>query len=196
MKYCHLTWNWKSVSYSSSKLHHQLSFHSSVTWDLLQLLYAWEGHGLDSVSTIFCPNAQSYLHTFLSKDLFSSDFSLFANGQRLNRPQNSLKSHLKYGHTFNRQTHLRAPLRSLSTPTCSLGVTSSTQSAVSVEDRMPSIPWITNTGSHFCLWTQTWRRFSEWKNTASVQCLWGEWGWNDGCLPPACVWWVFVLISA
>lgn len=137
-----------------------------------------------------------YLHTFLSKDLFSSDFSLFANGQRLNRPQNSLKSHLKYGHTFNRQTHLRAPLRSLSTPTCSLGVTSSTQSAVSIEDRMPSIPWITNTGSHFCLWTQTWRRFSEWKNTASVQCLWGEWGWNDGCLPPACVWWVFVLISA
>ena len=51
---------------------------------------------------------------------------------------------------------------------CSSVVTSSCHSAVSVEDRMPDIPWILHTGSDFCLWTQPCTS-GEWKNTGCVQ---------------------------
>lgn len=63
-------------------------------------------------------------------------------------------------------------------PVCSLGVTSSTQSVVSVEGRMPDIPWILHTGSHFCLWTQPCTS-SEWKSTDSAQTQWCEGGSSD-----------------
>lgn len=48
----------------------------------------------------------------------------------------------------------------------SLGVTSSSRSAATIEGRMPGIPWMLHTGSHLCLWTQM-SPVSEWKNTGS-----------------------------
>lgn len=66
---------------------------------------------------------------------------------------------------------------------CFLCVTSPTQRAVSVEDRMPDIPWMLHTGSRFCLWTQP-RTSIEWKNTDSVQTKHAEWSstWIEGRL--------------
>lgn len=58
---------------------------------------------------------------------------------------------------------------------CFSCVTSSAQSAVRAEDRMPYIPWMLHTGSLFCLWTQH-RTSIEWKNTGSPQTQLAEWG--------------------
>lgn len=64
---------------------------------------------------------------------------------------------------------------------CPLGVTSSAQSAVGAEDRMPDIPRILHTGSRSCLWTQP-RTSSEWKSTGSAQTQRGERGSGGGLI--------------